>query len=58
VLVTLVLAALFGARILPAFGVSLNAFSVAGGGVLAWIGFGLLRSSRASDQQRDLPDAN
>ncbi len=42
VLVLLVLAALFGARILHLFGVSLDAFSVAGGGVLSWIGFSML----------------
>jgi multiple antibiotic resistance protein len=56
VLVILALAALFGARILHAFGVSLDAFSVAGGGVLAWIGFGMLRGS-TSDQQRAPADA-
>jgi multiple antibiotic resistance protein len=38
VLVILVIAALVGARVLQVFGVSLDAFSVAGGGVLAWIG--------------------
>jgi multiple antibiotic resistance protein len=43
--VILALAALFGARALDAFGVSLDAFSVAGGGVLAWIGFSMLRGS-------------
>jgi len=57
VLVILVLAALFGAKILHAFGVSLDAFSVAGGGVLAWIGFGMLRGSTESGQRRDQPDA-
>src|SRR6476469_8794335 len=39
VLVILVIAALVGARVLHIFGVSLDAFSVAGGVVLAWIGF-------------------
>jgi multiple antibiotic resistance protein len=43
VLVILVLAALCGARVLQIFGVSLDAFSVAGGGVLSWIGFSMLR---------------
>lgn len=38
----LVLAAFFGARILHLFGISLDAFSVAGGTVLAWIGFSML----------------
>jgi multiple antibiotic resistance protein len=45
VLVILALAALVGARILHVFGVSLDAFSVAGGGVLVWIGFSMLRGS-------------
>lgn len=43
VLVILLVAALAGARILHEFGVSLDAFSVAGGGVLVWIGFSMLR---------------
>ena len=42
VLVILVVAALVGARVLQIFGVSLDAFSVAGGGVLAWIGITML----------------
>ncbi len=46
VLVILALAALFGARVLHLFGVSLDAFSVAGGGVLAWIGFSMLRGGQ------------
>ena len=46
VLVILVLAALFGQRLLGVFGVSLDAFMVAGGGVLAWIGFGMLPATR------------
>ncbi len=45
VLIILVLAALFGTRILHTFGVSLDAFSVAGGGVLSWIGLSMLRGS-------------
>jgi multiple antibiotic resistance protein len=47
VLVILVIAALLGARVLQVFGVSLDAFSVAGGGVLAWIGFTMLRGDSA-----------
>jgi multiple antibiotic resistance protein len=60
VLVILVLAALVGARVLHIFGVSLDAFSVAGGGVLAWIGFSMLRGNSAPvpnaarDQKRSL----
>ena len=47
VLVILVVAALVGARVLQVFGVSLDAFSVAGGGVLSWIGFTMLRANPA-----------
>jgi multiple antibiotic resistance protein len=47
VLVILVVAALVGARVLQVFGVSLDAFSVAGGGVLSWIGFTMLRGNSA-----------
>jgi multiple antibiotic resistance protein len=50
VLVILVVAALVGTRVLQIFGVSLDAFSVAGGGVLSWIGFNMLRASSAPAQ--------
>jgi multiple antibiotic resistance protein len=50
VLVILVVAALVGARVLQVFGVSLDAFSVAGGGVLVWIGLTMLRPSSAPVQ--------
>ena len=50
VLVILVVAALVGARVLQVFGVSLDAFSVAGGGVLSWIGFTLLRGNSTPDR--------
>ena len=53
VLVILVVAALVGARLLQVFGVSLEAFSIAGGGVLTWIGFSMLRSN--SPQAQDAP---
>lgn len=43
ILIILSLAAIFGAKVLHAFGVSLDAFSVAGGFVLAWMGFGMLK---------------
>ncbi len=42
VLLILTVAALVGTRLLDLFGVSLNAFMVAGGGVLAWMGFSML----------------
>ena len=43
VLVILTVAALVGVKVLHLFGVSLDAFMVAGGGVLAWLGFSMLR---------------
>ena len=55
VLVILLVAALVGARVLKIFGVSLDAFSIAGGGVLTWIGFTMLRgnSPQAKDPSKD-----
>ena len=55
VLVILIVAALAGARVLQVFGVSLEAFSIAGGGVLTWIGFSMLRgnSPQAQDPSKD-----
>ena len=50
VLVILVVAALAGARVLQIFGVSLDAFSIAGGGVLIWIGFSMLRGNSPQPQ--------
>lgn len=47
ILAILVSAALVGTRVLDLFGVSLDAFMVAGGGVLAWMGFAML-SGQAS----------
>ena len=46
VLVILVVAALIGTQLLHLFGVSLDAFMVAGGGVLAWMGFSMLRGQQ------------
>jgi len=45
ILVILELSALCGARVLGLFGISLDVFKVAGGGVLAWIGFSMLRGT-------------
>jgi multiple antibiotic resistance protein len=39
----LVAAALAGTKVLHSFGVSLDAFMVAGGGVLSWMGFSMLK---------------
>jgi multiple antibiotic resistance protein len=48
--VTLILLffALLGTQLLHQFGVSLDAFMVAGGGVLAWMGFGILSGQQAA----------
>jgi multiple antibiotic resistance protein len=48
VLVILASAALVGTRLLDLFGVSLDAFMVAGGGVLAWMGFSMLSGQGSS----------
>jgi multiple antibiotic resistance protein len=53
ILVILILAAVFGAQILHQFGVSLDAFKVAGGAVLAWMGFGMLTGSSAETSGKD-----
>ena len=46
----LAISALIGTQLLHLFGVSLDAFMVAGGGVLAWMGFSMLtRSSNLTD---------
>jgi multiple antibiotic resistance protein len=47
ILVILVAAALVGTQLLHLFGVSLDAFMVAGGGVLAWMGFSMLSGQQA-----------
>lgn len=48
ILVILTVAALIGTRLLHVFGVSLDAFMVAGGGVLAWMGFTMLSRQPAA----------
>jgi multiple antibiotic resistance protein len=50
ILVILAASALAGVRLLSAFGVSLSAFQVAGGIVLAWMGFSMLRGSPADSE--------
>jgi multiple antibiotic resistance protein len=47
VLIILSIAALIGAKVLDIFGVSIDAFAIAGGIVLALIGFSMLRGSSA-----------
>jgi len=45
IFVILELAALVGVRVLKLFGISLDVFSIAGGGVLVWMGFSMLKGS-------------
>ena len=52
VLIILTVAALLGQRLLNLFGVSLDAFMVAGGGVLAWMGFSMLSGQSAAGDSR------
>ena len=54
ILVILELAALGGAAVLKLFGISLDAFSVAGGGVLVWMGFSMLRGTTAGSGDTSL----
>ncbi|MBB6462996.1 MarC family protein [Flammeovirga kamogawensis] len=48
-------AAFFGARLLQSFGISLDAFQVAGGIVLIWMGFGMLSKSSSEDRREKNP---
>ena len=56
IVVILTIAALIGTRLLHLFGVSLDAFMVAGGGVLAWMGFSMLSGQSSSSTAS--PDAS
>jgi multiple antibiotic resistance protein len=47
-------AALIGTQLLHLFGVSLDAFMVAGGGVLAWMGFSMLSGQASSSSSNAL----
>ena len=58
VFVILSLAALLGTSLLRAFGVSLDAFQVAGGAVLVWMGFSMLRGSDTKAPQADAETAS
>ena len=53
--VILALAALVGTHLLDLFNVSLDAFMVAGGGVLAWMGFSMLSGQGSSPPPPDAP---
>jgi multiple antibiotic resistance protein len=57
ILLILGVTALVGARVLQIFGVSLQAFSVAGGGVLIWIGCCMLRGHSAQIEPSSKADA-
>ena len=46
--IILLIAAFAGVSILNIFGVSLNAFSAAGGGILIWIGASMIKSAQSS----------
>ena len=50
--VILTVSALIGTQLLHLFGVSLDAFMVAGGGVLAWMGFSMLSGQATSANRR------
>jgi multiple antibiotic resistance protein len=52
VLIILTVAALLGQQLLNIFGVSLDAFMVAGGGVLAWMGFSMLSKQPTAGDSR------
>jgi multiple antibiotic resistance protein len=55
IVVILTVSALIGTQLLHLFGVSLDAFMVAGGGVLAWMGFSMLSGQGSSATARDAP---
>jgi multiple antibiotic resistance protein len=44
--IVLLVAAIAGTAILDVFGISLNAFACAGGGILVWIGVGMVKSTQ------------
>jgi multiple antibiotic resistance protein len=57
--VILITAALFGTKLLALFGISLDAFAVAGGGILIWIGIGMFnpeagKTSASAESSRAL----
>ena len=58
VFIILAAAALAGAKVLEIFGVSMDAFTIAGGAVLTLIGFSMLRGAPPKPEQEtsDLPD--
>jgi multiple antibiotic resistance protein len=55
IMVILVVAALIAPQLLHVFGVSLDAFMVAGGGVLSWMGFSMLIGHGSSQASPNAP---
>ena len=56
VAIILIVAALLGSRILHLFGISLDAFTAAGGAVLAWIGISMLSAKKPDEAAKpDVP---
>ena len=53
VLVILIIAAIAGQYILKAFGISMDAFKIVGGIILAFIGFQLLAGSKGNDKKNN-----
>ena len=58
VITILCLAAVGGAQLLKAFGISLDTFQVAGGIVLTWMGFLMLRGTTSPTTQQKREDAS
>jgi len=59
VFIILALSAVFGIKVLNMFGISLDAFSVAGGLILAWMGFSMLSKKPTKPDAKDhdaIPD--
>ena len=54
----LMIAALIGTQFLHVFGVSLDAFMVAGGGVLSWMGFCMLSGHGSSQTSPTAPSTS
>ena len=57
-MVILAISALIGTQLLHLFGVSLDAFMVAGGGVLAWMGFSMLSGQATSPTSGNAPTSS
>jgi len=53
VFIILALSAVFGIKVLGVFGISLDAFSVAGGMILAWMGFAMLGKKPTKPDAQD-----